>query len=41
MSPAAASEDGYLADKGLIPLAAAERAAVVKSATALTAFALK
>jgi phosphate transport system substrate-binding protein len=41
MSPAAASEDGYLADKGLIPLTAAERAAVSKSATALTTFALK
>jgi phosphate transport system substrate-binding protein len=41
LSDAAASEDGYLADKGLIPLEAAELAAVRKSATALTAFALK
>jgi len=41
LSDAAASEDGYLADKGLIPLEDAERAAVRKSATALTAFALK
>jgi phosphate transport system substrate-binding protein len=41
LSDAAASEDGYLADKGLIPLEDAERAAVRKSATALNAFALK
>jgi phosphate transport system substrate-binding protein len=41
LSDAAASEDGYLADKGLIPLAVTERAAVRKSALALTAFALK
>jgi phosphate transport system substrate-binding protein len=41
LSDAAASEDGYLADRGLIPLATAERAAVRKSALALTAFALQ
>jgi len=41
LSDAAASGDGYLADKGLIPLEDAELAAVRKSATALTAFALK
>jgi phosphate transport system substrate-binding protein len=41
LADAAASEDGYLADKGLIPLADAERAAVRKAALALTAFALK
>jgi phosphate transport system substrate-binding protein len=41
LGDAAASEDGYLADKGLIPLEDAERAAVRKSALALTAFALK
>ena len=41
LSDAAASEDGYLADKGLIPLSDAERAGVRKSASALTAFALK
>ena len=41
LSDAAASADGYLADKGLIPLEDAERAAVRKSAVALTAFALK
>ena len=41
LSDAAASEDGYLADKGLIPLEDAERAAVRKAALALTTFALK
>ncbi|HEY8121149.1 MAG TPA: PstS family phosphate ABC transporter substrate-binding protein [Myxococcota bacterium] len=41
LSDAAASEDGYLADKGLIPLEDAERAAVRKSALSLAAFALK
>ncbi len=41
LSDAAASEDGYLADKGLIPLADEERVAVRKSAVALTVFALK
>ncbi|HEU4427546.1 MAG TPA: PstS family phosphate ABC transporter substrate-binding protein [Myxococcota bacterium] len=40
-SDAASSEDGYLAEHGLIPLVDAERAAVRKSALALTAFALK
>ncbi len=41
LSDAAASEDGYLANKGLIPLTDEERIAVRKSALALTAFALK
>jgi phosphate transport system substrate-binding protein len=41
LSDAAASEDGYLADKGLIPLESTELAAVRKSALALTALALK
>ena len=41
LSDAAASEDGYLAEHGLIPLEDAERAAVRKSALALTALALK
>ncbi len=41
LSDAAASEDGYLADKGLIPLTNEERALVRKSAVSLTAFALK
>jgi phosphate transport system substrate-binding protein len=40
LSDAAASEDGYLADKGLIPLTGAELAAMRKSASALTPFAL-
>jgi phosphate transport system substrate-binding protein len=35
LSDAAASDDGYLADKGLIPLPDAERAAVAESAKAL------
>ena len=34
-SDAAAGDDGYLADKGLIPLTDAERAAVRKNALAL------
>ncbi len=41
LSDAAMSEDGYLADKGLVPLHSEELAAVRRSATALTAFALK
>jgi phosphate transport system substrate-binding protein len=41
LSDAAASEDGYLADKGLIPLTDAERLAVRKSAGALTPFVLE
>jgi phosphate transport system substrate-binding protein len=41
LSDAAASEDGYLAQHGLIPMTDAERAAVRKNASALTAFALK
>jgi phosphate transport system substrate-binding protein len=41
LSDAASSEDGYLAEHGLIPLVDSERAAVRKSALALTAFALK
>ena len=41
LSDAAASEDGYLADKGLIPLHPQELVAVRKSANALAAFALK
>jgi phosphate transport system substrate-binding protein len=41
LSDKAASEDGYLADKGLIPLSAKELAAVRKASVALTAFALK
>jgi phosphate transport system substrate-binding protein len=41
LSDAAMSEDGYLADKGLVPLHSEELALVRRSATALTAFALK
>ncbi len=41
LSDAAASEDGYLADKGLIPLEAAELAQVRKASLALTPFVLK
>jgi len=41
LSDAASSEDGYLADRGLIPMEQAERVAVRKSALALTQFALK
>jgi phosphate transport system substrate-binding protein len=41
LSDAAASEDGYLADKGLIPLERAELVSVRRAAKALTAFALK
>ena len=41
LSNAAASEDGYLADKGLIPLDDDELVAVRKGALVLTAFALK
>jgi phosphate transport system substrate-binding protein len=41
LSDAAASDDGYLADKGLIPLDDAERMAVRTHALGLTAFSLK
>jgi phosphate transport system substrate-binding protein len=41
LSDAAASEDGYLADKGLIPLETAELARVRKASLGLTPFALK
>jgi phosphate transport system substrate-binding protein len=41
LSDAAMSEDGYLVDKGLVPLHSEELAAVRKSATALTALALQ
>jgi phosphate transport system substrate-binding protein len=41
LSDAAASDDGYLAEKGLIPLHPKELASVRKAATALTPFSLK
>jgi len=41
LSDAASSEDGYLAEHGLIPMEDSERMAVRKSALALTQFALK